>query len=141
MKKLISILIIFTTTSIVCMTTAMVSFAVNDVEMTHHNIVHDDVDKPSSDCCEAMQWDCDEEAHGCCISPFSDSNTTSNIHNTNEKKDFTKWKNIDFSFLALLQENLEENYIEKLHSPPISWESSRVTNFYITLTGSTKSNC
>lgn len=141
MKKLISLLIIFTTTTIACMTTAMASFAMTDTEMSHHDMMKQEMTMSSNDCCESMQWDCEETAHECCISPFSDSSISSNIHNTSSKKETIKWKILDFSFLALLQENLENNYIERLNSPPVREENSQWDNFYITLIGSTKNNC
>ena len=141
MKKLISILIIFATTTIACMTTAMASFVVDNTEMSHHNMMQKEMTMSSNDCCEAMKWDCEDITHECCISPFNDSWVVSNIHNSNEKKELVKWKILDFSFLALIQENQEENYIEKLNSPPIREEASKINNFYIALIGSTKSNC
>ena len=141
MKKLISILIIFATTTIACMSTAMASFVSWDVEMSHHDTMEHEMTMPSNDCPESMQWGCEDTAHECCISPFSDSGTLSNLNITNSKKELIKWKILDFSFLALLQENLEDNYIDRLNSPPVREEYYKWANFYITLIGSTKSNC
>jgi len=140
MKKLVSLLIIFATTTIACMTTAMASFDVVNKGMDH-NMMEEKMTMLSDDCCETMQWDCEDTAHECCISPFSDSGTSSNINNSKTKKELIKWKILDFSFLAILQEDLEDNYIERLNSPPVREDVSWLANFYITLTGSIKSNC
>lgn len=140
MKKLISILIIFATTTIPCMTTAMTSFDENSKEMDH-NMMQEKMTMSSDDCSEAIQWDCEDTAHECCISPFSDSGTSSNINNSKKKKELIKWKILDFSFLVILQEDLEYNYIEKLNSSPVREDVSWLANFYITLTGTIKSNC
>lgn len=141
MKRLISLFIIFVTTTIACMTTAMASFVVDNTEINHNNMMQEKIIMSLNDCYEIMQWDCTETVHECCISPFSDGAISSNIHNTNSKKETIKWKILDFSFLTLSQENLEENYIDRLNSPPKLVEVSELDNFYITLTGSIKSNC
>ena len=133
MKKLVSLLIIFATTTIACMTTAMASFDV-DIKEMDHSMMQEKMTMSSNDYCE-------DTSHECCISPFSDSGISSNINNSKTKKELIKWKILDFSFLAILQEDLEDNYIERLNSPPVREEVSWLANFYITLTGSIKSNC
>ena len=90
MKKLISFFLILATTTITCITTAMASFAVDNIEMSHSNMMQEKMVMSSNDCCENMQSDCEEISHECCISPFSDSNISSNIHNTNSKKEIIK---------------------------------------------------
>lgn len=140
MKKLISLIIIFATTTIACMSTTMASFDVDNT-MMNHNMMQNNISTSSNDCSKSMQWDCKEIDHECCLSPFENSGLSSNIHNSNLKKEYIKWKILDYDFYAILQENLENNYITKLNSPPTQEKEHLLTSFYITLTGSTKSNC
>lgn len=142
MKKLISILLIFATTTIACMSTAMASFVVWDSEISA-NMMQQEMKMTSNDCCDRVQEkDCTSNNHECCISPFSDSSIIWNINTTTSvKKEITKWKILDFSFLAILQEKLDNNYWNVLNSPPLEEDSSELTNPYITLIGIVKSNC
>lgn len=68
------------------------------------------------------QNDCEEQAHECCISPYTDSQTplgSQNVNSSSEEND----SNSDIDNLAIYHSNAFINCIEKLNSPPpdISW--------------------
>lgn len=130
MKKVISIIIWFIIFAIWCIPISMAKFYSDDM----NSVTKTDV------CCDAMSWDCNEDKHECCISPFKDSTLNlSNISTSEEKNN--KWKILDFDFFALIQQSSESNYIDKLTSPPKSYNYENNSNWYIALTGIIKSNC
>lgn len=137
MKKIISILLILSIFVIVWLQSSMASFVMNNnSEMDMSNMK-----MSSNDCCEQMQKDCSENKHECCYSPFQESSITTNIQFKTTQKEKLKVKILDYSFLAILNENLQINYIEKLSSPPDESLVNWLENTYTILTGITKSNC
>lgn len=143
MKQLISLLLIFATTTIACMSTAMASFVVWDAEVSA-TMMQQEMKMTSNDCCYRVQEKkgCTSNNHTCCISPFSDSGVVWNVYTTiRVKKEITQWKIFDFSFLAILQEKLDNNYLNVLNSPPPKEEFPLEIDSYITLIGIVKSNC
>ena len=133
------IIVIF---AIGCISTTMVSFAFDEMEMDmNQDMQQSEIMVMYSDCCETMSWDCENTSHECCFSPFKDSSNISwvNVNNNWNKK--LKIKVFSFDVLALLQESSEYNFIERLNSPP-DWVLFEInTNSYIWLTWITKSNC
>ena len=138
MKKIISILTVIVMFAISCMSTTMASFSVPDMEM-NIDMQHEKMNS-SSECCDTMKSNCDDNIHECCFSPFKDSNITSNISFNNENKKI-KIKTFTIDFFAILQESFEYNYIQKLTSPP-DWNWwKQEEKWYISLTWIIKSNC
>jgi hypothetical protein len=82
---------------------------------------------------------CKKNQHECCIYPFNDASTVSNIHtkNNNEK---LKSKMLDFNFSDTFQSELQKNCLEKLTSPPDKTETKILKNIYTNLTGIIKNN-
>lgn len=138
MKKLISLLIALAIFTIGCIPATMANFVMPEMEMSK-SMQHETMGA-SSNCCDTMSSGCSESSHECCLSPFQDTSVTWNSFYQNEEKKL-KWKTLDSSVLALVQESLEYNYIDKLNSPPKWNELEEDDNFYITLTGIVKNNC
>jgi hypothetical protein len=94
----------------------------------------------TSECCDTMKSDCDDNVHECCFSPFKDWNVSSNVSYNNENKKI-KVKSFDIDFYALLQESLEYNILHRLTSPPDLDGWVKEENWYTTLTWIIKNNC
>ena len=85
--------------------------------------------------------DCSNDSHDCCFSPFENwLNETSSINSWNNYNKKIKGKIFDYSFLAILQEGFEINYINKLNSPPREVSNIENRNIYINLTWIIKNN-
>lgn len=118
------------------MSTTMASFSDSEkqmgIDMQHENMME-------SGCCDNMSSGCEEYNHDCCISPFKDSSNINWISKTQNNKKI-KIKVHSFDILALLQEWLENNYSERLNSPPywIIWEND--DNIFVWLTWIIKNN-
>lgn len=140
MKKLISLFIALATFAIGCMPTAMAGFMVDEVKMSDNmNMQHESM-MTSEDCCDSMSSGCDETSHECCLSPFNDSNITWNVLSQKEDKKI-KFKTFWVDILAIINNSLEYNYIERLNSPPEIWDLENQENLYTSLTWIVKSNC
>lgn len=137
MKKIISILLTFSIFVIVWFQSAMASFVMHDNMDLNDSSVG--MQMNSDNCCEEMQNDCSTNKHECCYTPFKDSSNISNINIQISVKDKIKLKVIDYSFLAILNEELKINFIEKLTAPPKN--NIIILNKYSELTGIIKSNC
>lgn len=113
MKKIISQIILITILFILSFQTSMANFTMHIWEIKSEN-----TSMNSSDCCEKMQKDCENTKHECCYSPFKNSSNISNLNTQSPKKEKFKWKILDYSFLAILNNNFKVNYKQKLTSPP-----------------------
>lgn len=139
MKKIISLLLMLSLFVIVWLQSAMAHFVV--IDSFEIPMQHGEMEMMWEDCCETMQEDCEEENHDCCYTPFKNSSNISNINIQSTTKNKFKWKIINYSFLAILNEWAQINFIEKLTSSPnVSWVEI-IENTYTTLIGITKSNC
>lgn len=129
---------IFIIFAIGCISATMADFSVPKVEMdkkmNHEMMI-------ISDCCESMNSGCNESEHECCISPFKDGwNISWNTHTKKQDKKL-KLKVINIDILAIIQEWLKSNYLEKLTSPPKENNKEIKCNTYITLIWIIKNNC
>ena len=133
MKKLITLLIALTTIALPCTYTAMASFVMEDSEVSHHEMNHE-----NSDCCETTNWNTEDMSHECCMAPFSQSIIVPNAHAPDTETDWTSWVQ-DGILYAYLQDKQSKDLILYLHSPPDkTWTTEPY--IYTTLIGSTKSN-
>lgn len=151
MKKLTSFFGIITVIIMIFMVSIIDSFAINEDQSLHKNetivwtwccdeskqtigvnefiICNDWGICPDGDICE------------CCISPSQNSSHLIRAGSFNTKEKFKKVKVIDFAYLSIFRDALAFNLT--LNSSSYSDESGSfiIQNSYITLVGSTKSNC
>jgi hypothetical protein len=92
----------------------------------------------SDNICESMCKKTTKVIHNCCISPFKNAGLNSN--NISRAQWNTKIKIIDFSYLSLLNEQLEQNFSEILTSPPEKTHITGASHDYVNLTGIIKNN-
>jgi len=151
MKKLISLLIIFATITIACMTSVMASFAVKYTEIAKEKEI-----VVSNICCEGWSQGIDQKSYvlcydlgicsdgsicECCIIHSQNYSYLTRVDNTSIKKKLKKIKILDFTFIDLLQDTLNVNFVTKLNSPPNISEPFILSNLYIALIGNVKNNC
>lgn len=138
MKKIVSQIVLISLLSILAFQTSMANFVMPkwETKMSHENMSMN-----TSDCCETMQEDCENTKHECCFSPFKTSSNISLSSIQSPKKEKFKWKIIDYNFLAILNDNSEENYKEKLTSPPNTREILFKRNTYTSLIWIIKNIC
>ena len=136
MKKFLSLIIILVTSFMACSSSVMASFMMGDMDMKSMN--HEGMMMGMWD--EMKGMDCMSVEYQCCISPYEDSWLGSNLNIISQKKEIVKWKILDYSFLAIVQDSLSENYIERNNSPPWRRNIDLLNNFYLALVGNIKSN-
>jgi hypothetical protein len=54
------------------MSTTMASFSIPDKDMEMKMDMQHETMNSTSECCDTMKSDCDDNVHECCFSPFKD---------------------------------------------------------------------
>lgn len=151
MKQFISFLVTIIVGSALFMTSVIDSFAVNEKQWMHENEII-----VSSSCCD--EWNKEVELSNfiicndggicpdgniceCCFSSSENSLHVIRGGSFNTKEKFKKIKVIDFAYLSILRDTLGWNFILNSSSYSERSEPFIIQNSYITLIGSTKSNC
>ncbi|MDD2871784.1 MAG: hypothetical protein PHS49_07390 [Candidatus Gracilibacteria bacterium] len=134
MKKIVSLIIGLSVFATGCMH-SMANFDMPKLETKHQMTM-----ESLSDCCLQTNDNCDSSTKECCYSPYQKeiNNTITNTTDNQNKK--IKLKISDYSFLAILQEGLENNNTIKLNSPPKIVDNGEYKD-YSSLTGIIKNNC
>lgn len=141
MRKIVSFFIILSMFAVTSMNIVMAGFSMEKWEtmMMDMPIMKNMNSNMSDNLCDSMCKKSTKITHNCCVSPFEDAGLSSN--NLSRTQWNTKIKIIDFSFLAILNEQLEVNYNERLTSPPEYSNSEWIIHNYVNLTGIIKNNC
>lgn len=140
MKKIISTLLVTILVGMNCavnMTLAHLSMWENT---THE---HMSVDSGHMNHCEDNNAWCNDQAHDCCLSPFTDSHTpvTSDTHNDKKKK-VSIWS--DSELVWIINNKYKQQYcLNRKHSPPNEERLNFYTYWdqYVYLIGILKNNC
>lgn len=141
MKKIFAFILVLASLSVACVFPTIGTFAmVNaDTPMDHSNHdMHWDMD---SHMWMTMDWEEDsEDMHECCGSPFTDSFSRS-------YNGLSSWEDSDIDndneeVLVALHENILQNNIHRLNSPPGLLEDIEITikDSYASLVGIIKNN-
>ena len=149
MKRIISAFIILVITGITLYTNIMAFCAnsdYNDESLSHEmhkaNNISDSNKSWNKWSKSIWNKNSNNNTHKCCFSPLSDKEINWNIIKTNSKKDLYTLNSINFSFINIEKDILEQNIIDKLNSPPkIGFNSNLKKSLYINLTGIIKNNC
>ena len=120
MKKILVYILVLLSICVWCLSHTLGSFVMvhaNHDTMTidSHHSMHE-MASSESDCCEEVWWDCEENMHECCISPFSDS---ANLTGVLFKDEIESDNSNDVDYKALLHTYLLQTSTKKLNAPPL----------------------
>jgi hypothetical protein len=132
MKKLFSYILVFITIVLGSLPTTM-AFTMPGMSS--------DMDMWNTECSQMMQMDCEDTKHECCLSPFVDGSHHTNIQQYISGDIITE--DISYfwiDFLALLQDELSQDYIKNSQAPPTYIPSFTKDSEYRSLIGIIRSN-